>query len=335
MSIVLDDSRTVRSGVRAWHRPLVAFAAVMCAWAVMCLVGLVVDPRTLAADPIWAKPLKFSISLALYAVTLAWMLSLVQRPVLRRIGWWAGTVGAGASLLEIVVISVQVVRGVGSHFNVSTPTNQLFYQLMAGGVTLMYCATLLVGTAVAVFSTVPDKALTWALRIGLVIASAGLSVGFLMVIPTAAQLADPTAGTYGSHSVGGDDASGGIPFLGWNSVHGDLRVSHFIGMHALQVLPILAFALRGAMRERTRVRIVLIAGATYASVTAIALWQALRGQSVLHPDVLTTGATGIVVLVVAGLVTSVLLTRRQGAVGARSGAIGRAGQPIQARDGDD
>lgn len=245
MSVVLDATRALLLSTRGWHRPLVAFAALMGVWAVVCVVGLLVDPRTLAADPIWAKPLKFSVSLALYAVTLAWMLSLVQRPVLRRIGWWAGTVGAAASLLEIVVISIQVVRGVGSHFNVSTLTNQLFYQLMAGGVTLMYCATLVIGAFLAMFSRIEDRALAWSLRLGLIIALVGLSVGFLMVIPTAAQLADPTSSTYGSHSVGGDDATGGIFFLGWNTAHGDLRVSHFIGMHALQVLPILAITLPG------------------------------------------------------------------------------------------
>lgn len=312
MSRTLDLTRAPGSGVRGWHRPLVAFAAAMCLWAVVCLVGLVVDPRTLAADPIWAKPLKFSISLALYALTLAWMLSLVRRPVLRRIGWWAGTIGAGASLLEIAVISIQVVRGVGSHFNVSTPTNQLFYQLMAGGVTLMYCATLLVGAAVALFSTVQDRAVAWALRIGLVVALVGLSVGFLMVVPTTAQLADPASGTYGSHSVGGDDASGGVPFLGWNTVHGDLRVSHFIGMHALQVLPILALALPRTMPAATRLRVVVVAGATYAAVTAIALWQALRGQSVVRPDGLTIGAVGVVLVLVATWVAiSAARTRHQ------------------------
>jgi hypothetical protein len=282
----------------------------MCFWAVVCLVGLILDPRTLAGDPIWAKPLKFSISLTLYAITLAWMLSMVQRPVLRRIGWWAGTIGAAASLLEIVVISIQVIRGVGSHFNVSTPTNQLFYQLMAGGVTLMYCATLVIGAFLTMFSRNEDRALAWSLRLGLIIALVGLSVGFLMVIPTAGQLADPTSSTYGSHSVGGDDATGGIFFLGWNTSHGDLRVSHFIGMHALQVLPILAIALPRALSEADRLRIVVVAGATYAAVTALALWQALRGQSVIHPDAITITAVGVTAVLAAMSFTIIAAQRR-------------------------
>jgi hypothetical protein len=310
VSLVQDRPRALWTGVRGWHRPLVAFTTVMCFWAVVCLIGLILDPRTLAGDPIWAKPLKFSISLALYAITLAWMLSMVQRPVLRRIGRWAGTIGAAASLLEIVVISIQVIRGVGSHFNVSTPTNQLFYQLMAGGVTLMYCATLVIGAFLAVFSRIDDRALAWSLRLGLIIALVGLSVGFLMVIPTATQLADPTSSTYGSHSVGGDDATGGIFFLGWNTAHGDLRVSHFIGMHALQVLPILAIALPRALSEAERLRIAVVAGATYAAVTAIALWQALRGRSVIDPDGLTIAAVGVTIAL-AGISVLTIATGRR------------------------
>ncbi len=206
---------------------------------------------------------------------------------------------------------------------------------MAGGVTLMYCATLLVGTAVAVFSTVPDKALTWALRIGLVIASAGLSVGFLMVIPTAAQLADPTAGrTARTRSVvttppAASPSSGGTPSTATSVCRTSSACTRCRCCRSSRSPSAGRCASGHASASSSS------PGATYAAVTAIALWQALRGQSVLHPDVLTIGATGIVVLVVAGLVTSVLLTRRQGTVGARSGAIGRAGQPIQARDGDD
>ncbi len=71
--------------------------------------------------------------------------------------------------------------------------------------------------------------------------------------------ANPSSGHVGSNSVGGDDTTGGLYFLGWNTKHGDLRVSHFIGMHALQLLPLLALALYAAygarLREGTRLRV--------------------------------------------------------------------------------
>jgi hypothetical protein len=302
------------AAVFSWHRPLVLFVAVMIAWGTVCVFGLILDPREISGNPIWAKPLKFSISLALYAFTLAWMLSLIQRPRLRRWGWWAGTLGAAASLLEIALISTQVIRGTTSHFNISTPIDRSLYLLMAGGVVVMYLATLIIGLGLTIFTHLPDKSVSWALRLGLIIGIAGLSIGFLMLLPTAQQLADPQSGTIGSHSVGGDDDSGGLFFLGWNTEHGDLRVAHFIGMHALQVIPLVAIALASTTRTRftetTRLHIVLVSTVAYVSLTTLVLWQALRGQSIVAPDITTWVA--ILVLAATGAIamTTVFLAAR-------------------------
>ena len=42
----------------------------MAALAVVCAVGIVVDPRVLVGAPIWLKPFKFAVSFVLYGVTL-------------------------------------------------------------------------------------------------------------------------------------------------------------------------------------------------------------------------------------------------------------------------
>jgi hypothetical protein len=298
-----------------WHRPLTWFAGAMAVWAVISAVGLVIDPRTLAGDPIWAKPLKFTVSLILYAVTLAWMLSLVERPRLRRAGWWAGTIGAAASLVEIVVISIQVVRGTSSHFNVSTPLDAGLYAVMGSGAVIMYSATLVIGTALAFFTALPDRGLRWALRLGLIIGMAGLSVGFLMVMPTAQQMAQAVPHTIGSHSVGGDDTAGGLFLVGWNTTHGDLRVAHFVGMHALQILPLLAVLLgtiaQGRLSQTDRVRLVLLGAATWAALTVLVLWQALRGQSLVHPDTATWTVAAALTISLIAVTTGVLVHVRR------------------------
>lgn len=180
------DPATPVMGIASWHRPLICLAAIMAVWAIVSVVGLAADTRTLGGDPLWAKPLKFAISFGVYALTLAWMLSLLRRPRLRRFAWWAGTVASAATLLEAAAISVQVVRGTGSHFNVATPLDSSLYALMRGGVVLMYAATVVIGSGLAFFSTFRDRALSWGLRLGLLIGLAGLSVGFLMVSPRAA-----------------------------------------------------------------------------------------------------------------------------------------------------
>jgi hypothetical protein len=53
---------------------------------------------------------------------------------------------------------------------------------------------------------------------------------------------------------------------------------------------------------------VVTAGAGYAAATSITLWQALRGQSVLHPDLLTIEVVGIVALLTGS--ASVIIRHR-------------------------
>lgn len=64
---------------RTWHRPLVLFAAAMAVMTVVSGVGLLADDRVLAGAAIWAKPFKFAVSFVVYALSLAWMLTLVTR----------------------------------------------------------------------------------------------------------------------------------------------------------------------------------------------------------------------------------------------------------------
>lgn len=72
---------------RSWHRPLMIFAASMAVLTVVSGIGMIADDRVLVGSPIWFKPFKFSISLMMYASTLAWMLSMATRG--RRVGRWA------------------------------------------------------------------------------------------------------------------------------------------------------------------------------------------------------------------------------------------------------
>jgi hypothetical protein len=118
---------------------------------------------------------------------------------------------------------------------------------------------------------------------------AGALTGSLMTRPTEAQLAKARAGggitTAGAHSVGGVDGGPGVPVTGWSRQHGDLRVPHFIGLHAIQALAVIVIVLRRSRHPGgVRVRLVLAAAASYASLFLLLLWQALRGTSVVELD---------------------------------------------------
>jgi hypothetical protein len=130
----------------------------------------------------------------------------------------------------------------------------------------------------------------WALRLAMITTIIGALSGGLMTRPTDAQLAAARAGqgmrVVGAHTMGAPDGGPGLPVVGWSTEHGDLRVSHFIGLHALQVLPLIAFLLR-RVRTDTRVRLILTAAGSYFALFAVLLVQALRGQPVLKPDART------------------------------------------------
>jgi uncharacterized membrane protein YhaH (DUF805 family) len=311
---MIDAFRTIRG----WHQPLAFFALVMAGLAVASAAGLVVDGRIINGAPGWAKPLKFSVSFALYALTLAWMTAQIPRPRWRRAAWWAGTVMAVVSVLEMAGITLQVVRGTMSHFNNSTPFDATLFNVMGALVALLYVATLVVA-ATLLRSPMRDASFTWALRLGLLIAIAGLSVGFLMLQATPEQLAQGDAARYsGAHSVGVTDGGPGLPLVGWSTTGGDLRIGHFVGMHGLQALPLLAMvlslaSLRRRLSERTRLQVVLLAAAGYAGVTALTVWQALRGQPLLAPDATTVTAAGALLALAALGATAIALQARRSA----------------------
>ena len=97
--------------MKTWHRPLLISAAIMAALAVVIAVLLVVDPREVTGMPLWAKPLKFAISIAIYCFTLAWLISLLT--VAKRVSWIAGTLSAVGVVIEMVIILGFAAVGVG------------------------------------------------------------------------------------------------------------------------------------------------------------------------------------------------------------------------------
>lgn len=298
-------------------RALAVFGVAMAALAVVCLAGLVLDPRLLGGQPIWAKPLKFSVSFVLYAATLVWMISLVSTPRTRRWARRGGLVVATAGTIEMVAIVGQVLRGRASHFNVATPLDTAVWSVMGTTIVVLWVATAGIGVLLLRERTLaPDTA--WAVRLGLAVTLLGMAVAFLMTSPTGAQIASAQETgrltTAGAHAVGVPDGGPGLPLVGWSTTGGDLRIAHFVGLHALQGLPLLALALlvlaarRPVLRDvAVRARLVGVAGAAWAALTALLTWQALRGQSIVAPDATTLVACAA--LAAATAVATLLVLR--------------------------
>jgi hypothetical protein len=281
-------TRAIALGQSLWHAspPLTAVGLLMAVVTIPSLIGVFVDPRVITGAPAWLKPFKFAISTAVYSLTLAWIFQwLTAWPRTRRIVGWTTAI---VFVLEVAIIDTQAWRGTTSHFNTSTPLDGALFIIMGTAIVVQTLVSMTL--AVALWrQRFTDRALGWALRLGMTLTIVGAFTGSLMTRPTEAQLANAHAGggmpRAGQHSVGGVDGGPGLPVTGWSREHGDLRVPHFIGLHALQALALVAVALRRSRRpERARVRLVLAAAASYASLFFLLLWQALRGISVAAPD---------------------------------------------------
>jgi hypothetical protein len=133
----------------------------------------------------------------------------------------------------------------------------------------------------------------WSLRLGMILALFGTGSGGFMAMPNSQQLAEAHATgrlpIAGAHTVGAPDGGRGLPVTGWSADHGDLRIAHFLGMHGLQVLPLLAWwmARRARASERTQRNLIFAATTSYLALFGLILWQAFRGQSIAKPDGLT------------------------------------------------
>ncbi|MEU8209416.1 hypothetical protein AB0B85_09465 [Micromonospora sp. NPDC049044] len=290
-----------------WNRPLMVFVCAMAVLAVVAAVGILVDSRVLTGAPIWLKPFKFSVSFVLYGATLAWMLSLLPRR--SRAAEWAVTVIVAMSVIEMMVIVGQVVRGQTSHFNGTSALNSALFTVMGAAIMVLFVAHLVIGIVVLI-RRIPDRAASTAVGWGL-----GLSLlGMLAAVPMVLPMQEPGIdGVSGAHSVGVTDGGPGLPVVGWSTTGGDLRIGHFVGLHALQALPILAILLsRFATRldQRTRVRLLVVAGSAYGVLTMLLTWQALRGQPLLRPDAGTLVAVAAL-LVATATASGLVLARRR------------------------
>lgn len=229
---------------------------------IVSLPGLVIDTRLVTGINPWVKPIKFEVSLILFLSTVSWL--LLHLPASASVKRILGGGIAIAMVIEITAIVVQAGRGVPSHFNHQTPFDSAVFALM--GITIVLNTLLICWLAALYFRTQPAlaPAVVMGVRLGLVLFVLASLQGFVMV------------GNH-AHTAGGPDGGPGLFFLNWSTMFGDLRVAHFVGMHGIQVLPILGWLLSRTERQ-AGTRAVVIAFAVMLLIFGGTLFQALSGN---------------------------------------------------------
>lgn len=281
------------SGLYADSSWLTVTGFLMLADTAFSLLGLALDPTIITGAPTWMKPLKFALSVLLFAPTVGWMIGRLKKT--RRLASILGRAIAVALVAEIVLIDMQAARHTSSHFNTATSFDAGVFTAMGIFIGVLYTCTIILFICSCI-ERFADRSQGWAIRLGLLIALAGMGTGVLMSLPTPQQLAE-ARGTgalprAGGHTVGGADGGPSMPVTGWSVDHGDLRIAHFVGLHAMQAL-LLAWWLtrnREGWLERRRVLLISMVATGFTAAFAIVLWQALRGQPFLKPDASTWSA---------------------------------------------
>ena len=268
---------------RVKHTKSLFWLAVICVVVAIALIPLwILDSRQLLGVSVWEKPIKFFISAAIFSFTYSWLSSFITTGA--RWVKAAGLFIAVSLTVELVLISAMAILGTTSHFNVSSPTAIVIWSLMATFISIVLFSTIFISLMI-LFQKQNEFNLKLALALGSVNTAVGMGLAYLMTWPSAAQLAN-YQGIAGAHAVGVSDGGPGLPFLGWSTVGGDLRVGHFFGLHSIQVAAIL-LALSLLIPFAFRVPLILVGNLSWLGFVGLVTWQSLRAEPFSSPSELT------------------------------------------------
>ena len=238
-----------------YHFGLICFIS-----AIVLAVVMQFDSRVLLGVSIWNKPFKFFLSTTIYVWTMGWLCEYLNKP--RAVKWYSWMLFITLST-ELIYITGQSFIGETSHFNMSSPLNAVMWPIMG-----LFAGTMVTWTGymgiLFFIKKLPQLSSNylWGIRLGIILFVIFGFEGYLM-------------GAHNAHTIGAVDGGEGLPVTGWSTKHGDLRIAHFLGMHALQIVPLFAYFFTKKVWQT-----VLFAMLYLAIVTGILL-QALAGKPFL------------------------------------------------------
>ena len=209
----------------------------------------------------WIKPMKFYLSVWIFCWTMGWILFELHQP---KPVYYYSIMVVVVMVIENGIITWQAANGRLSHFNTSSVLYSMLFSIMGVAIVALTVWTLIIGLRFFKLTTADVQAgYLWGIRLGILLFVLFSFEGGLM----ASRL---------SHTVGAADGSPGLPVLNWSKQHGDLRVAHFVGIHALQLLPLLGYYLFRSSKE------IIIVAVVYFLIVSFLFIQAIRGMPLLR-----------------------------------------------------
>jgi hypothetical protein len=251
---------------------LMIFATILVAMMVPTYFSYLVETRLFNGINVWIKPLKFQSSAALFLLTLALFMPFLDRRQRERKAVKAAIwIISVFLLLEILYIMFRASRAEASHFNRDNMIGIILYAWM--GITILISTVLSGWIGWLILKSkeaIARPDLRYAIGVGLVV---GTALGSLTAIYMSQQT---------GHWVGGarNDATGSF-FFGWSRTGGDLRVAHFIGLHAMQGIPLIGW-LTSLVSTAAVKPAVIVSTVAWILVTAAAFAQALAERALFQ-----------------------------------------------------
>jgi hypothetical protein len=244
------------------HRDPLLFwiGAAMLLALIVCALVSIGDQRLILGINPWIKPMKFLTSITIFLWTVAWFMPETEhKPSARALVRW---VIGPAMIIEMIGIITQAARGTTSHFNHATAFDAAIFSIM--GITIAINTFAMVVFLAIIRRDTPARraGYIWGIRLGVLIFLLASAEGAVIVANNA-------------HTVGAVDGGPGLPFVNWSTQYGDLRIAHFFGMHAMQILPLIGFL--GKSRN-----LVIATSILWAAAMGGLLLMALNGQPLLE-----------------------------------------------------
>lgn len=234
---------------------LLGFGMVCFFGAIVCLILSKYSTLQVAGVSAWAKPFKFFLSVGVFACTMALYLAYLDNQ--KQVTYYSWSFIVFLSI-ELLLIAIQAARGRKSHYNVDTPFDRVVFAVMGLSIVVILLHTIFIST---LFFTqkqfqVSDEMIL-AIKLSLIVMIIFMLEGFVRI-------------SQFRHTIGAADGTSGITVLNWSRNHGDLRVAHFFGMHALQIIPALTLVLANTKSE---VYVITILYFVLVSLTFVQAWQ--------------------------------------------------------------
>ncbi|WP_020597164.1 hypothetical protein [Spirosoma panaciterrae] len=226
---------------------------------VCAILALATNVQVLGINA-FIKPMKFFVSITIFCWTMSWYTGYLSPTRTITIYNWVVVV---AMAIELIIITGQATLGKLSHFNVNSALDGMLFSIMGIAITVLTGWTGYIGYLFFRLHTPQLSAsYLWAIRIGILTFVVFAFEGFMMA-------------TRLGHTVGAPDGGAGLPILNWSTRYGDLRIGHFFGMHALQLIPLFGYYI-----ARRPIQVFLFT-TVYIGVVSFLLLEALGARPLL------------------------------------------------------